>query len=460
MAQQPLLFSGSSFLEIEEDLRWLVEFGRDGLSLDDLRKELAERVEPHFMRYDLPGFQAFFNTRIDDGAALGAEIALRHNQGVTNWNVSPGGATLEELCCRALCVLFGMASTAGATFMYSGTYANQQALYLALHSHAERQGFSLAEKGLCGFPDPARLAVATSRDTHFSVRQAARMLGLGEDRLVYLPVDSNRRIDVNELRRTLGSLKSERDVFCIVANAGTTATGSIDPLADVADVCQDIGAWLHVDSAYGLAYRLVPELASHFAGIERADSICWDPHKQMSVPIPSSLLFLRRAEDFERMPIAAPYFYRREELQMHPGRKSPPSTRPLAALPLLVSLRHLGMNVVIERLRSPLQAVRALAEFLAEQPDFQLCHWPDLGVLCFRVVPPDWPADGLDQLQLFLHERVKAEGKRLISLARLEESWALRVVAISPAVTADVLIETIGALRSFVVQARQQGLSP
>src|SRR5262249_15090677 len=155
-------------------------------------------------RYDHPGFQAFFNTVPDEGAQLGADLLGRFNPSVTSWHVSPGGAALEELCARALCRLVGFGAHAEATFLYSSAYANQLALYLASSRNARvRHGFRLAEKGLLGFPAPGRLAVAVSQDAHFSVRQAVRMLGLGEGCIVTLEVDSQRRIDAESCRRTL-----------------------------------------------------------------------------------------------------------------------------------------------------------------------------------------------------------------------------------------------------------------
>jgi L-2,4-diaminobutyrate decarboxylase len=155
------------------------------------------------MRYELPSFHAMFNSSLEEGAAYGAHVALKWNQGVTNWQVSPGGATLEELCCQALCRLFGLGPDADATVLYCGTYANQQALYMALHRWAEKEGFDLAAEGLAGFSHSSRLAVVTSADAHFSVRQALRILGLGERSLVTVPVDRTRRMDLGQLQHTL-----------------------------------------------------------------------------------------------------------------------------------------------------------------------------------------------------------------------------------------------------------------
>ncbi|MCB0160945.1 MAG: hypothetical protein KDD83_22585, partial [Caldilineaceae bacterium] len=127
------LTSGATPAQVAADLAPLLDFQADGMGADDLSALIRTRLLPHLMDYGSPTFQSMFNAAPAANALLGAQIALAHNQGVTNWQVSPGGAMLEELAGRALCRLFGLADTADATFMYSGTYANQEALYLALH---------------------------------------------------------------------------------------------------------------------------------------------------------------------------------------------------------------------------------------------------------------------------------------------------------------------------------------
>jgi L-2,4-diaminobutyrate decarboxylase len=390
-----------------------------------------------------------FNAFPEEGAEFGAKIALTYNQGVTNWQVSPGGAVLEELCCQALCRLFGLDPTSDATFMYSGTYANQEALYLALHRKAEVHGFDFAEKGLQGFSDPSRLVVLTSCDAHFSVRHAIRMLGLGERGLVTLVVDKNRRIDVKRMEETLNQLREIKDIICIVATAGTTSTGSVDPIPPISRICEKVGSWLHVDGAYGLAYSLVPKWKSLFSGIELADSVSWDPHKQLGVPIPNSVLFVRRQEDFERMALHSDYFNREEGAEPNPGLKSPPSTRPLSALSLVTSLRYQGMAGVVKRLQAPLGTIKGLADYLNNEADFELCHQPDTGILCFRIVPEGFPEKQLDQLQQYIYDEIMAGGKRSISLTKLDNNIVLRLVAISPEVTERALKETILHVRTL-----------
>ena len=441
--------------EIIKDLSSLVDFQDEGLSLENLNDMIEKSLIPHLMRYNQPGFQSMFNSFPEEGAEFGSKIALTFNQGVTNWQVSPGGVVLEELCCKALCKLFGFSTDADATFMASGTYGNQEALYLALHRQAEKEGFNLAEKGLKGFKDPNRLIILTSTDAHFSVKHAVRMLGLGEESIRFLSVDSNRRIRINQMKEIIKKLEKSKDIFCVFNTAGTTSTGSVDPILPMAEICQKIDAWLHIDGAYGFAYSLVPEWKHLFEGAELADSLCWNPHKQLGVPIPNSLLFVKRWEDFGRMTVYSDYFNRREDSEPNPGLKSPPSTRPFSALSLVTSLRHQGITKVIERLRAPLVAIKMFYERLKKESDIELYHQPDLGILCFRIVPNGFPEKELDSLQRYVYDRIMAERERTISLTKLDDKVVLRVVAISTVVTTEALMETISRVQSLAKEFKK-----
>jgi L-2,4-diaminobutyrate decarboxylase len=401
------------------------------------------------MNYDVPTFQSMFNVIPEEGARMGADIALRFNQGVTNWQVSPGGATLEELCCKALCRLFCLSPGSDATLMYCGTYANQQALYLALHRQAEKEGFDLNKKGIQGFKNPERLAVLTSEDAHFSLKHAVRMLGIGEQGLITLKVDKNRRLDTSYLRKKQEDLDGKKDIFCVVSTAGTTSSGSVDPILPIAKICQASDMWLHVDGAYGLAYCLVPEWEHLYAGRELADSVSWDPHKQLGVPIPNSVLFVKKREDFGRMAMFGDYFNPEGDPKPNPGIKSPPTTRPFSALPIVTSLRFQGMKKLIGRLKAPLAAIKETAKRIQREPGVELMVVPDTGILCFRVSPEGFLGESLDDLQEYIYSKIMSEGKRTISKTKLGRDTVLRLVAISPSMTADDLMETVDYARAL-----------
>ncbi|MFX1507742.1 MAG: pyridoxal phosphate-dependent decarboxylase family protein [Promethearchaeota archaeon] len=443
------IYSGASPEEIAADLEPLLNFNDQGVSLEKLKQMLETCLLPHLIQYNRPEFQSLFNFFPEEGAEYGAKFALRYNQGVTNWQVSPGAVMTEELCCKALCQLFGLSPESDATFMYCGTYSNQSALYLALHWTAEQHGFDFTKKGVQGFEDPSRLVAITSREAHFSLKHTLRIMGLGEQSLVTLPVDKNFRIDIKSLQETITKLQDTKDIFCVIATAGTTSTGSIDPIFPIALICNENQIWLHIDGAYGLAYSLVPERKKLFSGLDLADSITWDPHKQFGVPIPNSLLFLRRKEDFKRMAMYGDYWNREGDQEPNPGLKSPPSTRPFSALPVITTIRYLGLNKMVERLRTPLFVVETVFSKLQGTSDIELCHKPDLGILCLRVTPEGFPKKELDQLQQYIYDRTKAEGKRSISLTRISNKTVLRLVIINEDITPTDIMKTIEYIRTL-----------
>jgi L-2,4-diaminobutyrate decarboxylase len=441
------IYSGASPEEIKTDLTPLVDFQTDGMPLEELTRLINQNLVPHFANYDHSAFHSLYNFFPEEGARLGAEIALKYNQGVTNWIVSPGAVMLEELSCKALCRLFKLKSTADATYYYCGTYSNQSALFLALHWTAEKHGFDFSKKGLQGFKDPTRLVALTSSDAHFSLRHALRIMGLGDDSLISIPVDSNRKMNPRALEKTVHDLKEEKDIFCIVATAGTTSTGSIDPLSQIADICEKAEIWLHVDAAYGLAYSLIPDRKQLFAGLDRADSITWDPHKQFGVPIPNSLLFVKWAENLYRNAIFSDYFNRADDPEPNPGLKSPPTTRPLSALPVVTTIKFLGLKKIICRLEHHIKVIQETAKIIANDNEIELILTPELGILCMRLKPMGFPSDQLDQLQQYIFDEIKAEGTRAVSLTKLDNQKVLRIVVLNQNVTTESILQSIAEFR-------------
>ena len=144
------------------------------------------------------------------------------------------------------------------------------------------------------------------------------------------------------------------------------------------------------------------------------------------------------------MALHSSYFNRPGEVEPNPGVKSPPSTRPMSALPLVTILRGQGLRKVIEGLRSPLVAMHALADTLENEPDVEVLHQPDTGILCFRMKPDGTPAQDLDSLQRKLYQRINSSGERSISMAKIGGQTALRLVVISAQADASSTHETTG----------------
>jgi glutamate/tyrosine decarboxylase-like PLP-dependent enzyme len=177
----------------------------------------------------------------------------------------------------------------------------------------------------------------------------------------------------------------------------------------------------------------------------------------MAVPIPNSILFARNRELFHPMALFSHYWNREDAPGPNPGLKSIPSTRPLAALPLVTSIRHQGLDGVRERLQKPVDAIRALYEALLAAEDMEPLHEPDTGILCFRAVPHGFSHEELDELQEFIYGEILRKGERIISVSRVGEKSCLRAVAITPEVRVDHLLETVSEARSLAFSFRAKG---
>ncbi len=158
------------------------------------------------------------------------------------------------------------------------------------------------------------------------------------------------------------------------------------------------------------------------------------------------------------MAVYSEYFNRPDDPRPNPGLKSPPSTRPLTALALVTSIRYQGMKKVIQALEAPVMAIRELAQELDSATGIEIAHRPDTGILCFRMVPEGFTQDKLNRLQEHIFDRIMSGGKSTISITKLDDKTVLRLVAVTPRVTYQSLMEAVSEARALAQDyKRSQG---
>jgi aromatic-L-amino-acid/L-tryptophan decarboxylase len=226
-----------------------------------------------------------------------------------NLAVDAAAATAVEAG-RWVAAFVGYPADCAAAFTSGGTVSNITALSAA----RERALPRVRAAGMAG----VRAAVYCSRDAHYSIVRAVEMLGLGANSLRSLPIDSRRRMVPEGLAEAVDAdLMAGIVPVAVVATAGTTATGAVDPIDTIADICSQRGVWLHVDGAYGLPAASVSTHAPPFAGVSRADSICVDAHKWLYVPKPCSVCIVRRPGNLIRTFGHDPHYLPRDRAQQH-----------------------------------------------------------------------------------------------------------------------------------------------
>ncbi len=223
------------------------------------------------------GHSRFFGYITSPGsaaAAIGDLLTAALNANVTSWRSSPAATELEHVVIDWLKAIIGYDPISAGLLVSGGSMANLSALAAA------RTSAELRLAQTASAPKTA-LRIYISEEGHFSIKKAAHLLGIGATNIQWIPTDTSLRVNVSEMERRINADRQCGGItpMCIVANAGTTSTGAVDPIEDLAQLAERYGLWLHVDAAYGGFSALAPSAKHMFSGIHRADSVSLDPHK-------------------------------------------------------------------------------------------------------------------------------------------------------------------------------------
>jgi aromatic-L-amino-acid/L-tryptophan decarboxylase len=394
-----------------------------GEPLEDILRDFREVLLPGVTHWNHPGFLAYFAITGSVPGILGEMLAAALNTNAMLWRTGPAQTELEERTLDWLRELLGLPAAFRGTIQDTASIST----LIALAAARERAVPGVRETGLSGVPP---LALYASEEVHSSVDKGAITLGLGRAAVRRIATDPAFRMDPAELERTI-----ERDraagalPFCVVATVGTTSTSSIDPVAEIADVCTRQRLWLHVDAAYGGSAALVPELRHVLEGAERADSLVVNPHKWMFVPVDCSALYARRPEEIRRAFSLVP-----EYLQTTEGDGvtnlmdyGPALGKRFRSLKLWMTLRAFGAEGMAARIREHVALARAFAGWVDSDPDWELLAPVPLSLVVFRHRARAWSAEAADALNEGILGDVNAGGRILLSHTRVRGRFALRL---------------------------------
>ncbi|WP_406088016.1 pyridoxal phosphate-dependent decarboxylase family protein [Kitasatospora purpeofusca] len=333
--------------------------------------------------------------------AAAADLAVSAlNPSQDSWDQAPAATALETVLLAELAALVGYdPARATGVVTSGGTESNLMGLMLARDQKLD----GIVElDGLLGLPAGVRPRIFTSRAAHFSVQRAAALLGLGERAVVPVDVDRDLRMDPVALERALAEASwAGHTAVAVVATAGTTDTGAVDPLPAVAELAARYDAWLHVDAAYGGGALLSDRLAPLLDGIERADSVSLDWHKLGWQPAAAGVFLVRHAETYVSLARRAVYLNPADDEQAgYPSLLglSLRTTRRPDAFKLAVTLRTLGRAGLGRLVDACHDLARSAAEAVRAEPELELHAEPVLTALLFRYRPagPDSPRSDVD----------------------------------------------------------------
>jgi len=403
----PIYAEPPSSERLEELFDSDAELPLDGEQLGDLLEHCGavlaagRRTAPAFFGY-------VFSPPSPVGVAADL-LASAADQNVTSWRSAPAATHVERITLRWLGQLVGFAPDAAGVLVSGGSMANLTALLVALRARSQ--------------PDADRrlLTVYMSEDTHFSVAKAAAAIGVAP-----------RTVAGDTLREAIDADRREgMQPFCVVGNAGTTATGAVDRLDALATLAEEERLWLHVDGAYGALAAADPAHRHLFSGMDRADSLSMDAHKWLYVPVDCGVLLLREADagrnafgsqdaGFVRVladEAAESYAFWDHGLEL---------SRRFRALKLWMTLRYYGARRIAAAIAEDIAMASYMADQVRDADDLELLAPPSLSICCFRHAPPSVAPAALNEHNEHLLKALQRDGRAYLSNATIAGQFALR----------------------------------
>lgn len=364
-----------------------------------------------FLGY-IPGGGIFYS-------ALGDFLAAVTNRYSGVFFASPGAVRMESLLIRWMSDLIGYPESSAGYLASGGSVANQSAI-VAARDHCEIEGDEIP-----------RSVVYMTAHVHHCIDKALKMAGLRKCIVRRIPADDRHRMNVSALDQAVRDDRASGvRPWLVVSSAGTTNTGSVDPLNEIADVAEREGLWNHIDAAYGGFFILCPEGREILEGMGRSDSIVMDPHKTLFLPYGTGALLVK---DRERLlastHVGADYMQDtlRDTDELSPSDLSPELTKHFRSLRLWLPLKVLGLTPFRAALSEKIQLARYFHKQLAMIDGFEVGPEPDLSVVTFRYVPKTGDADEFNQR---LVREIHRDGRVFMSTTQVDGRFTLRMAAI------------------------------
>jgi glutamate/tyrosine decarboxylase-like PLP-dependent enzyme len=402
------------------------ESGRDP---SELLSQLERDVIPNNLHVDHPRFFAFVPGPNNFVSVMADALAAGFNVFNGTWFGGSAAAAVELGVVRWLCRTCGFPNTAGGLFVSGGSMANLTALVAARHALLQDR----TEGAIVYFSD----------QTHSSVERALRVIGFLPEQLRKLPSDESFQLSIETLRDAIKSdrAKSLRP-FCVIANAGTTNTGSVDPLNELADLAAKEKLWLHVDGAFGAASILSERGRALLGGLERADSISLDPHKWLFQSFECGCVLVRDVALLKSaFQITADYLrdVHRDAEQFNPCDHGVQLTRSFRALKVWLSLQTFGLAAFREAITRGFELAEIAERELRSREGWEILSPARMATVCFRFGKSD-------NVQTKLVDATMDDGYALLTSTTLRGAVALRLCTINPRTTDDDVIGTIDRL--------------
>ncbi|MCD6556573.1 MAG: aminotransferase class I/II-fold pyridoxal phosphate-dependent enzyme [Bacteroidales bacterium] len=373
--------------------------------------------------------------------ALGDYLAAVFNKFAGIYYAGPGAVKLENSLIRWMCSIIGFPKTALGNLTSGGSIAALIAIATA------RDAQNITSKNV------SKSVIYLTEQAHHSVEKAIRISGLNEAVIRYVPIDGFFRMNTNDLQKMISDDKArDFNPFLVVAAAGTTDTGTIDPLNKIADIVSANNMWLHTDAAYGGFFILLDSEKDKFKGIEKSHSVTIDPHKGLFLSYGLGAVLIKDVKALNKThKYQANYMQDKVETfsEPSPADLSPELTKHFRGLRMWLPLKLLGLKPFKAALEEKLLLTRYFYEEI-QKIGFQVGPFPDLSVMIYRFVPKN---ENANDFNLQLVEDVKKDGKVFISSTKINGTVWLRLAVLSFRTHKDTVNYTLRLLEKIINSA-------
>ncbi|MCB9264129.1 MAG: hypothetical protein H6558_03790 [Lewinellaceae bacterium] len=407
------------------------EIPDNGQPLEQILDDFRQHILPGMTVWNHPGFMAYFNSTASPASLLSEMLIASTNSNCMNWLSCPAGTELEQLAISWLAQLLGLPENMWGIIFEGASLSSFHALAAA---REKVLGPAFREKGWQPGRKPMR--AYTTAHAHSSIAKALMALGAGKENIIYIPVDEAFRMQPEALEEQIRQdLKEGFQPLCVVATLGTTSCTAMDPVSEIAGICEIFDIWLHVDAAHAGPVAILESHRSLFEGWEKADSITVNPHKWMFLSIDTSVLFMQERyylrEAFSLTPDYLKTAYDEQVTNYYDygltlGRR-------FKALKLWANIRYFGRRGYQEIIGRHLEMAQLLRSWLEKEPGFELLAPTPLSTLCFRYVPEGetLTAEAIDVLNEHLLAAINRTGQVFLTPTRLNGKFTIRLVIAS-----------------------------
>ena len=417
----------------------------DGRPAEEVMRQAVNDVLPLAARLDHPRSFGFVPSSPTWPGVVADFLAAGFNINSCTWLVSSGTSQLELIVVDWVRGWLGYPETAGGLLTTGGSAASVEAL--------------VAAREAAGHPESP--TVYMSDQSHGALKRAALIAGVRREHVRLVPSDDHYRMDLAELRRLVAEDRANGFVpLAVCANAGTSSTGAVDPLADMADWCEREGIWLHADAAYGGFSVVTEEGRERLAGIDRADSVGLDAHKWFFQPYEAGMLMVRNADHLE-----GAFLIGNDVLQdtvwgaNHPNfaDRGLQLSRAARALKIWMSVQTFGMAAFRAAVQNGLDLARRAEAYVESSPTLEPTAPVSLGIVCFRVNPGDYDEDALEVVNRRVLTRVFWDELAFFSSTSLKGVFSLRLCIINHTTTWEDVRKTLDLVVRLGEEAVAEG---